>query len=483
MKYYDEINEGINSFNDINSVNYEQIASDYGVEFPAFPEKTIFLNDSLVINDETPIKGEQRKSKSISKIISIPKNYKAVEIAWNGGTFENKNSVKLLFGHIECNTPNHHLVVNGMNILGDVPLTMFVEHRVDMGHEPDYWTYRETKVKGEYGFTLDKEDPDKALKGHKVYPSLNTIMNFTIKCVHIDDDGNNNPYGIDKEIFGGFDCEANWKRECYHILMNAYNQKQREYEDKLEQATFGKPVFGTNPNENAIIIKQELKRLFIEQITSQKFESFDAMQPKKGPNGYPEMCNEEALREGKYIQFIEQVFEYTNLTYLLYDYYWMEKETWADRINIDNPDPLFKKFLEAGYARVCLPVRPGYEEALATALATGKLPHEIENGIVMENPLFVSIAQIQQEQQGNSKKTPIGTPWEYKVPTNHVILLNKNENDLCMKKDKHPDLPCFSVNKEYQLDAKNEYNDKNLAATNEDVRGIEVKPLGININL
>jgi hypothetical protein len=347
-------------------------------------------------------------------------------------------------------------------------------------------------------------------KGHVFYHPLNFALNFTITCVQIDDDPNNNPNPVDVD-FKTIDCEANWKRECYHILMNAYNQKQREYEDKLEQATFGKPVFGTNPNENAIIIKQELKRLFIELITSQKFNSFDAMQPNKGPNGFPQMCNEEALREGKYIQFIEQAFEFNNLIYLLYDYYWMDPETWAERINIDNPDPLFKKFLEAGYARVCLSVRPGYEEAVATALATGKLPHEIENGIVIENPLFVSIAQIQQEQQGNSKKTPIGTPWEYKVPTNHVILLNKKEDDPCMKKDQHPDLPCFSVNREFVIDKDKKYchmivDNKPIYVSDlddeyksnyrllygkapennlgiHDVRDIEVKSLGINLNL
>jgi hypothetical protein len=43
------------------------------------------------------------------------------------------------------------------------------------------------------------------------------------------------------------------------------------------------------------------------------------------PPIYPEIDITEARSEGKYIQFLEQPFEWDEITYLFYSYFWGEK--------------------------------------------------------------------------------------------------------------------------------------------------------------
>ena len=50
-------------------------------------------------------------------------------------------------------------------------------------------------------------------------------------------------------------------------------------------------------------------------------EKFDAMQAN-GSSGWPEFNVAEALTEGRIIQFFEQAFEWNNVTYLFYPYFW-----------------------------------------------------------------------------------------------------------------------------------------------------------------
>lgn len=48
-------------------------------------------------------------------------------------------------------------------------------------------------------------------------------------------------------------------------------------------------------------------------FTGQRFESFDAMRTNVAPFGYPEFSFDEATKEGKYIQFFEQAFEWDQM--------------------------------------------------------------------------------------------------------------------------------------------------------------------------
>jgi hypothetical protein len=193
-----------------------------------------------------------------------------------------------------------------------------------------------------------------------------------------------------------------WKMNTFESIMTSYNELKDKYEDQLvaAQVQAGIAISGRNPLKNREIEKTELKKQSLSILTDQHFDLFDAMRDNVPYHGYPQMDIEEADAEGKYIQFFEQAFEWNNMTYLFYPYFWGRKINWVQTSQLEDTDPLFEKFLQAGSARVQVPVRPGYDEAALHYLETegeiwegGDPPH-------VEDELYVSIVDLIKEEQG-----------------------------------------------------------------------------------
>jgi len=89
----------------------------------------------------------------------------------------------------------------------------------------------------------------------------------------------------------------------------------------------------------------------------------------------------EAEAEGAYVKFFEESFEWDqisraslqsailrhsniNLVYVTYPYFWGSKQRWTARLAFSDPDPVFDEFLKAGFCRVVVPARPGFENAV-----------------------------------------------------------------------------------------------------------------------
>ena len=108
--------------------------------------------------------------------------------------------------------------------------------------------------------------------------------------------------------------------------------------------------------------------------------------------------------------------------YLFYPYYWGRKSNWLDRSQLQDVDPQFAEFLKAGAARVVLPVRPGFETAVAHFLDTG----EIWDGAdppLLSSPLYVSIIQeIKERDLAPGVEVAQGDPWDVRLPTTLVRL-------------------------------------------------------------
>lgn len=169
--------------------------------------------------------------------------------------------------------------------------------------------------------------------------------------------------------------------------------------------------------------RKELKKHCIEFISGQRFESFDALRNNVAPYGYPEFSFSEASAEGRYIQFFEQGFEWEQMTYWFYPYYWARKKEWVNILKRDESDPLFMNFLQAGAARVLVPVRPGYEKTILHYLSTGGEIWNGEDVPAPNDPLYVSIIDEVQEANGDFVGGVIeGEPWLSKVPTSLVYL-------------------------------------------------------------
>jgi hypothetical protein len=108
-------------------------------------------------------------------------------------------------------------------------------------------------------------------------------------------------------------------------------------------------------------VRAELKKNCISILTDQHYDAFDAIDTVAG---LPEINIYQAEAEGAYVRFFEQAFEWEEMTWLTYPYFWGRKSQWPARIAFSDPDPAFEDFLKAGFCRAVAPVRPGFETAV-----------------------------------------------------------------------------------------------------------------------
>jgi hypothetical protein len=139
-------------------------------------------------------------------------------------------------------------------------------------------------------------------------------------------------------------------------------------------------------------------------------------------NGLPRIRFGEARAEGAYVRFFEQAFEWENMSWICYPYFWGRRDNWFDRMEIQDGDSEFEHFLKAGYARVVLPVRPGFEAAVdhfrvhGEPWMGGALP-------TVTDALYLPIAEELAARLGRpGSEVPSGEPWEVRVPSTLVIL-------------------------------------------------------------
>lgn len=213
-----------------------------------------------------------------------------------------------------------------------------------------------------------------------------------------------------------------WRLDTHAKLTQAYKARLSEYEEKLAalEMQTGVAIQGKNPALNMELMKDELKKNCISILTEQYFDLFDAI--GTGANGLPQIDLYENEAEGPYVRFFEQAFEWEHMTWVTYPYFWGRKSQWDERISYEDTDPVFNQFLKAGYCRVTVPTRPGFEGAIDHFMTYG----ETWNGGPLppiSNPLYLPIAdEIAERLDRPGDELPQGDPWLVRIPTTLVHL-------------------------------------------------------------
>jgi hypothetical protein len=417
----------LKSFDEITKDNYFSYAAFYDLEdAPVYPDEEVTITQSFSFYDAGEFDTKGLWS-SATKTYKIPEGYYC--------------DIVNIHGQSKVNTFNRGFIEKGYFIHDEANDSLRAGYEYSGGFSVIFDEDFDSHNAGGY---LDINKTGKNYTGDVSISYKTTIpvlFSITFKCKLL-------PSTI-----------TNWKKSVYETIINKYNLKLDEFNSQKEQKNFGQIEFGDNPNMNRIIEAEELKKACISLITNQKYESFDAMQDGKGPNGYPEFNHEEARREGSYIQFFEQMIEWKQMTYWFWDYFWGRKRNWIERKLFQTSDPMFKKFIESGSARVILPVRRGYEKALMYYLETGR-QWEGNDIPVLNNPKFVSIVDQIKESEDQTEAKPIGIPWEVKLATNLVIMPTTKKGDTipdCVLVDQHTDLPCLRVSRDFVIDKDNKY--------------------------
>lgn len=192
--------------------------------------------------------------------------------------------------------------------------------------------------------------------------------------------------------------------------MNAYHLLKLEYDEALQSQEFETDINiqGQNPFINREVEKTELKKHAISILTGQQYEGFNVMwQDHRQGFGYPEIDLQDAAEEGSFVQFFEQALEWRHATYLFYNYFWGRKQNWIDTMHSKDTDPLFEKFLKAGYARVWIPIRPGFEPVIGHYICAGGEPWTEKDAPQIEgcedgnDPPIITMIEEMKEQLDN----------------------------------------------------------------------------------
>jgi len=329
---------------------------------------------NFLINIGKGIAGTEDGDKATTDIINIPPGYKP-----NVGTV-----LGARYGHyVKC-------------VLG--------EQRINFDMNPN-WDNSGTWVPlGNY-----KETVPISILSHRYY-----AVNVLIECIRT------------PELY------EQWQLETYNSIMKSYDSMLKEYRDSLDEIGINRD-FGQNPALNRELEKTELKKSAIEMFSLQRFENFDAMFDGDISN-LPKFAFQDSIEEGKFVKFFEQAFEWENMTYEFYPYFWGKKKNWLKITSLEDTDPLFEKFLKAGFAKVVVPVRPSFLLSVLHYQKTGQIWEGVDQPIIDDVTLasiLTDVNEISDYPEGMEMDE-----WEVRVPTNLVKLRAINpEND--------PGLPNF----------------------------------------
>lgn len=127
-------------------------------------------------------------------------------------------------------------------------------------------------------------------------------------------------------------------------------------------------------------------------------------------------------------RFAQNCFEWDLMSYELLPYFYGATPRWRHLYQLADGDPLMQTFLQAGMAKVIVPVRPGFEEAALHLLANGYTPYLATGGMLpaIDSDIYrAAMAEITEARQNLAQAippTPVGESWKVHVPTSLVVL-------------------------------------------------------------
>ncbi|MEO0728405.1 MAG: hypothetical protein AAFZ63_27915, partial [Bacteroidota bacterium] len=235
-------------------------------------------------------------------------------------------------------------------------------------------------------------------------------------------------YNVNVKLTSEITPEAllDWKTEAFETLVEAYEvlvaqeeqaalDEGKEKEEELASLATG------NTALNRRIEIRELKRAAIEMITrpfgKKKFIGRDFLDYGQCDVNFPRQ-NEAWEKYSSHVKFFEQAFEWEIMAYIFYPYFWASRCSWKNLLKAEDPnDHIFEAFLQSGMARMVLPVRRGFENAVNYYFETGEIWNGGDLVLDTDDELYLSIDEELEEPEGN-----IEEEWETRVPTTLTLI-------------------------------------------------------------
>ncbi|MET3034806.1 hypothetical protein ABXT08_01770 [Chryseobacterium sp. NRRL B-14859] len=219
------------------------------------------------------------------------------------------------------------------------------------------------------------------------------------------------------------EAKKTWQQKTFKAIIDGYEKALAIYEQKVaEEKANGIEIKGSNPGfyrqiENTVLRKNCISYMINRTANSTHGYGMAGLTTGSTFTDYETDLSPKLDKYTAFLKFMEQAFEWENLSYYLYPYYWANKTEWTSLYQSEDVDPLFRAFLQSGMARVIVTVRPGFEDAVQFYMATGKIWNGGEVPVIGD-PLYLSIVDEMKEPKGVKQ----GKAWITRLPTPLNIL-------------------------------------------------------------
>lgn len=419
--------------------NYQQLAAEYKVRDMVLPPQenikvsvsygSAWDEEKAVKNKELAAESRKRKVYARNEVVEIPDGYIPLHVS---GTV---TASQILRDYLDKNVLSSKITESDLQTAID---SFFLRGKSAEGTSLLQQTM-DSLLSGEYikitaGSDIVQVKPYMQTQGISLYKWIfsdtldqaNRYVEGNIP-VSVLFEGITMGYNIGMEIY----CRASehvmndWRQKAYDKIMAAYYEQLDAYErqtKKMEQDQMFGLAGGSNPLRNRELVETELKKLCI-AFLRKSFPGNFYSPSLRTVNDSTELVYENALKNGNEIKFFEQAFEWENLLYVFYPYYWARPEQWMQQVGQEGNDPLFGKFLRAGASRVVLAVRPGFEDKVANYLRTGQLWNNTSGLVFEDDPYFDIISEIKAiESTPDFTNQKAIDEWEVELPTNMIVL-------------------------------------------------------------
>lgn len=152
-----------------------------------------------------------------------------------------------------------------------------------------------------------------------------------------------------------------WQLRTWEAVRAGHEGLKRQSAMEEEQQALSRELLmdlvERSADENRRIERQELQK-WATKAMRLKPQNFNAIEQV---GEFQEVNPINADMQAPIVRMFEDAFEWDQMTYFLNPYFWARRESWALRMGVDAIDARLKAFLEAGAARVIVPVTPGFE--------------------------------------------------------------------------------------------------------------------------
>ncbi|MBC3916197.1 hypothetical protein H8L32_01745 [Undibacterium sp. CY18W] len=215
----------------------------------------------------------------------------------------------------------------------------------------------------------------------------------------------------------------NWQAKTFSTIMMAYQAQLDDYNAKLAEAKAqaGSIVYSADDYTIRKIITDEIKKACLRILGP------DAELPLAGQDAF-HLCREQKIplnriecpfcQDAQRAILLDSYLDWDLMITKFYEYFYADTCRWAELSTAKGSDAAMTAFLQAGFAKVTVPIAEGKEAAFLYYMVTGRL-WTSATAPTFDDPIILDmLAEI----LPLSAPVKVGAPWELSVPTTLTVL-------------------------------------------------------------